>query len=605
MPTAYIAPVPDDWDPQANGAHVEPDSSEVAKARPNRSFVEIGSTGLQQYGGRIEDELLQQLKGDRGRRIYREMADNDSVVGAVLFAIDQLVRGVDWRVEARRDRSKPRTPQTQPNPKTKAQLEAEAKLLTIEAKGKLDQEVAEITAGGVVDSAQIKADASLEQAELDAEVTRENAKLQAESAKRQAEAMAKRPAPAPGAFGGGGGAGAPAAAQPRPAAKASGVDGSAVTDTEVTDKPGTEFLNVQEQPAEEKEITQADEIAAFVWSCLEDMSLSWEDLISQILSMLVYGWSYFEIVYKKRDGLKVDSGKSSKYNDGRIGWRKIAYRSQDTLKRWEFDSDDGIKGLWQEVSFSEVFIPIEKSLLFRTTPGRGNPEGRSVLRNAYRSWYFKKRIEELEAIGIERDLVGLPVMWVPPAMLSDNATSAQTAALDEFKRIVRRVKRDEQEGVVFPLEYDDKGNPLYKFELLASGGKRQFNTDEIIGRYEQRMTMTVLADFIMLGHQKVGAFNLGESKLELFEAALKAWLKSIADVFNSHAIPRLLQVNGMDPNLAPELKFGNLEHIDLRTLGEYIVKLSQSQMPLFPDKNLEAHLRRQAGLPGGDGEMVD
>jgi hypothetical protein len=37
-------------------------------------------------------------------------------------------------------------------------------------------------------------------------------------------------------------------------------------------------------------------------------------------------------------------------------------------------------------------------LLFRPHSPKNNPEGRSVIRNAYRAYYFIKRLEELEAI---------------------------------------------------------------------------------------------------------------------------------------------------------------------------------------------------------------
>ena len=40
----------------------------------------------------------------------------------------------------------------------------------------------------------------------------------------------------------------------------------------------------------------------------------------------------------------------------------------------------------------------DELLLFRTISNRGNPEGRSIYRNAWRSWVFLKRIQEFEAI---------------------------------------------------------------------------------------------------------------------------------------------------------------------------------------------------------------
>jgi hypothetical protein len=55
-------------------------------------------------------------------------------------------------------------------------------------------------------------------------------------------------------------------------------------------------------------------------------------------------------------------------------------------------------------------------MLFRTKSRKGSPEGKSILRNAYRSWYFKRRIQEIEGIGIERDLAGFPTLTAPEGM---------------------------------------------------------------------------------------------------------------------------------------------------------------------------------------------
>ena len=44
------------------------------------------------------------------------------------------------------------------------------------------------------------------------------------------------------------------------------------------------------------------EAAEFLYSCMHDMDTSWADTISEILSMLTYGFSFNEIVYKIRRG---------------------------------------------------------------------------------------------------------------------------------------------------------------------------------------------------------------------------------------------------------------------------------------------------------------
>lgn len=338
--------------------------------------------------------------------------------------------------------------------------------------------------------------------------------------------------------------------------------------------------------------------AEFVESCLDDMSSSWEETLSEILTMLPYGWSYMEMTYKRRSGDNRDPKRNSKYNDGKIGWRKWSIRAQDSLWKWEFDDSGGVQGMWQSVDGQmPVLIPIEKSLLFRTTTKRGNPEGKSVLRGAYRPYYFKKNLENIEGIGVERDLAGLPVAYMPPKFMSKNATSDEAALFAQVQEIITNIRRDEQEGVVWPLAYDDKGNPMFKLELLSAPGSRQFDIGGIIQRYNTQIAMTTLADFITLGHENVGSYSLSATKDSLFKTALEAWLKSIADVINTHAIPRLLRLNGMSLEALPKLKFGGVGKVTLEDITLFMNAAANAGMQLFPSVEVENELRSQVRLP--------
>ena len=143
-------------------------------------------------------------------------------------------------------------------------------------------------------------------------------------------------------------------------------------------------FSVEPQGDDQKDI----EAAEFVESCMDDMQSTWTDTVSEILSFLTYGWSYHEIVYKRRSGRTGNPKTNSKYDDGLIGWRKLPIRSQDSLYQWEYDDEDNLIGMTQmpPPNFGLYTIPLEKAIHFRTRSGKGNPEGRSILRNAYRSW---------------------------------------------------------------------------------------------------------------------------------------------------------------------------------------------------------------------------
>ena len=159
----------------------------------------------------------------------------------------------------------------------------------------------------------------------------------------------------------------------------------------------------------------AKEAAEFADSLRFDMEHTWEDFIVEALSMLGYGYSVHEICYKRRVGPKRFNSPfpSSKFNDGMIGWKFLPTRSQDTVLKWFFDPNGRIMGLTQQPWIGPLIdLPLEKCLLFRPTQHKNNPEGKSVIRNSYRPYYFIKRLEELEAITIER-MAGNVLVRVP------------------------------------------------------------------------------------------------------------------------------------------------------------------------------------------------
>lgn len=412
------------------------------------TFKEVGVTGLRQYGGFVVEEWLRQLSGQRASWVYREMADNDATVGAFLFAIEMLARGVPWEVEE------------------------------------------------------------------------------------------------------GSEAGA----------------------------------------------------AEFIEECRTDMSSTWEDIVCEVLTMLIFGWSWHEEVFKKRQGPQKESipsgdgeaatetPPSSRYNDGKIGWRKLPIRAQETLWRWGFDENGGVRAM-EQVAWDgqKRLIPIQKSLLFRSKTTKGNPEGRSILRNAYIAWFRKKNIEEIEAIGVERDLAGIPVAQPPEGFNLYAETEEAKKVRQAAEEMVSTIRRDEDEGVVLPAGWS--------LELLTTGGSRQLDTNEIIRRYKQDIATSVLADMLLIGQDKVGSYAMVDAKADIFGAAVDTWMEGIAAVFNRYAIPRLLALNGMSLDDPPQLRPGTVRDIDLDALAQLLERLASAGAVVFPDNDLLASIYQRAGLP--------
>jgi hypothetical protein len=65
-----------------------------------KAKTELGVSGRNTYTGQIRaDEFLTELKGKKAIRKYQEMRDNNSVIGAVLYAIEQTLRDVKIKVK--------------------------------------------------------------------------------------------------------------------------------------------------------------------------------------------------------------------------------------------------------------------------------------------------------------------------------------------------------------------------------------------------------------------------------------------------------------------------------------------------------------------------
>jgi len=430
-------------------------------------FKDIGSAGLRQFGGWVREEFLQQLQGRQGARVYREMLDNSSAVGAIHFAIIQTMRDVEWRV--------------------------------------------------------IPADQS----------------------------------------------------------------------------------------------PKAIEMADWADSLREDMSHTWEDFITEALSMIGYGYAPHEIVYKRRMGRNpardeggADDPPTSMFDDGTIGIRRLPLRGQDTILKWFFGQNGEILGFTQQPWVGPLIdVPIEKTLLFRPQQHKNNPEGRSVIRNSYRPYYFLKRLEEMQAINLER-MSGVPALYIPSAIMAGQDSTSK-AAVDTYKKIVSNVRQDEQMGVLLPSDTyrDGEGKPssvkMYEFQLVTPQGRATSDFQAVKEGYRLEILTTVLADFIALGHGARGTQALATSKIDIFYSAVSGWLASIAGVLNRYMLPRLWELNGFDYATLPQYQPDLPQRVDLDGLSMFIFQLAQAGITFGGDPEVEKYLRDVAGLPDAGEEGVN
>lgn len=351
---------------------------------------------------------------------------------------------------------------------------------------------------------------------------------------------------------------------------------------------------------------EAEQAKLFMEQVFDDMETPFSDVIAEACTMFAYGFAPCEITYKIRLGdTTAREALSSKFADGRYGLKSIALRGQNTVSRWEVDKDTGeVLGLWQMTTHKGlVFIPMDKLVNFRTTSVKNNPQGASILRGMWRSWFFKVKFEEMEGIAIERETAGIPKAVIPMQFFDPNAPPEDKAVLATYQRLVSQIRTDQQQGIVLPSDVftNEQGQPTgarkFDISLMTSGGTRAIDIGGVIDRKAREMATSVLMDFLFLGQGSSGSWALSSDKTDLAAQATGTFIKRIKDAINTHVVGRLWKLNAFDPKLQPKIEHGDLEKPELDKLSALITTFTGAGAQLFVTQDDQNWARKMAGMP--------
>ena len=338
---------------------------------------------------------------------------------------------------------------------------------------------------------------------------------------------------------------------------------------------------------------------------MHDMEGTWSEFIRDVLSMNVYGFSVHEKVYRRRL-----TSNGSKYNDGLIGWKKLPIRAQETVEKFIFSpSGNDILGVKQNLAavndnynqFSarvdtEIVLPMSKVLLFRAGKHRGDPFGKSPLREAYLAWRFLTALEDLEATSISKDVSGLPVLYLPPQYLSDDASDSQKAIRAYYENAMRNLQMNQQSAMILPQVFDEISKlPLFKLELLSSDGRKQFDISKVKEYYKNSIVTSLVSDVLLQGQSQVGSFALGALKNSMSGAAAEMMIRTIRDVLNEDLVRQTYMLNNWNLERMGRLDYDNLDDINLEELSKSFQRYASTGL-LELDREVLNAVRESVGI---------
>lgn len=330
-----------------------------------------------------------------------------------------------------------------------------------------------------------------------------------------------------------------------------------------------------------------DEYREFIEDCLDDLYIPFKDNIREALNFLDFGFYYFEKIYKMRD-------------DGRIGWAKFAPRLPTAHQKWETEKGKGSgknknEGVTQQLpnldytrpdlTNMQPQIPMDKLLLFINQKEGNNWDGWSVLRTAWKHWFYKDMMYKIEGISAERYGVGVPIIRMP--------SGAGTAERNKAIEWAKNLKSADTSYLVLPGGKDEWDADI----LIPKGDTKATNIQEIIKHHNRMITINVLAQFLDLGSDSTGSFALSRDQSDFFLLSLKAVGEYMCTIYND-AIKQLMNYNygDIDEKEMPTMEVSDIAQVDYKEFSESLKTLSDAGL-VDQDEELKDYIRELWKLP--------
>lgn len=284
---------------------------------------------------------------------------------------------------------------------------------------------------------------------------------------------------------------------------------------------------------------QAKEQAEFAsFQIFEDLRRAWSQVLDEMFSCVDFGHAVQVMVDKN----VVGHPRWGNYT----GLDDLCWISPKTIYRWNINPYGRLESIDQQAYGDlQAVATIPGDFLVVTSLQRegDNYEGISVLRGSYGSWWRKNQYLKIQAIGTERNALGIPSIEVPAGKENDPERA-------RAENVLAALSAHQLQWVTMPEGW--------KFNILES----KFAGDQVarvIDQEDQAMARSALANFLNLGQQgSGGAYALGDTQQKLFLLGNQYIANKVCDAFNRVIIPRLIRLNFGPQPTYPQMKMSGL-----------------------------------------------
>jgi hypothetical protein len=285
------------------------------------------------------------------------------------------------------------------------------------------------------------------------------------------------------------------------------------------------------------------------YALFERLRGGYTSFLRQSLTYLPFGFSLFEKIHAIEDGFVV--------------WDRFAPRIQTSIYLWAIQGQEWIDGhppgitqlppgqtddiLNDEKKANLPTIPWEKLIHFANRQEGNNFAGVSILRQAYKHWFYKDLLYKIQGISAERFGVGIPKASHPKGLTPE--------AKKNLEEMLQNIRANEQ--AYLRLE-----NGTEIDLMTIKGDAKASSIAESIQHHDRKIYDSVLAGFLNLTSGEGGSNALSSDHSAFFLRALRGYADYHSDVMNFHS-RELLDKNFSNIKGYPTLEIENLGDVDM------------------------------------------
>jgi len=289
----------------------------------------------------------------------------------------------------------------------------------------------------------------------------------------------------------------------------------------------------------------------------------WTETLRNILLHVPFGYMILEKVYA--------------IQNGQVVIQDLGPRLPKTIKEFQYDKlGNGLERIIQKVSGRTFEIPAEKALVFTFNKEGVNAVGIALLRAIYKPWAIKEDLEKIQAIMFERYGMGVPVGTV------GERSKPGDADFDAMETALEELGVNETGYIVLP-----NGQEV---NILSGAATTAPDIKSAIKYYDEQISAAYLTQFLNLGSSTSGNRSLGDTFMSMFLTFVQSLGDYIADVFNNHLIPELVQLN------YPVLNFPRLTMLPVESVNLEVVSNLKKSGLITNTETTENRLRELVGI---------